>query len=53
MANEPKKCMIDYVVEEAAGRAMTPEERDADLLKVSENLCAQAVEFHKKARKQR
>jgi hypothetical protein len=53
LANEPKKCMIDYVVEEAAGRAMTPEERDAELLKVSENLCAKAVETHKKARKQK
>ena len=53
LANEPKKCMIDYVVEEAVGRTMTPEERDAELLKASENLCAKAVENHKKARKQR
>ena len=53
LANEPKKCMIDYVIEEAAGRTMSPEERDAELLKVSENLCAKAVEVHKKARKQK
>lgn len=50
---KPKKCMVDYVVEEAAGRPMTPEERDAELAKVSENLCALAVELHKKARKQK
>jgi hypothetical protein len=52
-AQETRKCMIDYVVEEVAGRRMSPEERDAELLKVSENLCAQAVEIHKKARERR
>jgi hypothetical protein len=48
---KPRKCMIDYVVEEAAGRPMSPEERDAELAKTAEKLCAQAVESHKKARK--
>ncbi len=51
--NQPKKCMIDYAVEEATGREMSPEERDAELAKVSDNLCAKAVESHKKARKSR
>jgi hypothetical protein len=50
-ANQPKKCMIDYVIEEAAGRELTPEERDAELEKVAEKLCAKAVSMHAAARK--
>jgi hypothetical protein len=50
-ANQPRKCMVDYVVEEIAGREMTPEERDAELAKASEKLCEQAVERHKSARR--
>jgi len=53
LANQPRKCMVDYLVEEAAGRAMSPEERDAELTKVAENLCEQAVKSHKSARKKR
>ena len=52
-ANTPRKYMIDYAVERAAGQPMTAEERDAELAKVSENLCARAMESHKKARKAR
>ena len=49
--NEPRKCMIDYVVEEVAGRAMSVEERHAALRKTSARLCDQAVELQKKARR--
>ena len=49
--NEPRKCMIDYVVEEAAGRAMSVEERHAELRKTSAKLTDQAVEMQKKARR--
>ncbi len=50
-ANKPRKCMVDYVVEEIAGRPMTPEEHDAELRKVSEKLCEKSVQSHKGARK--
>ena len=49
--NEPRKCMIDYVVEEVAGRAMSVEERHAALRKTSAKLCDQAVALQKKARR--
>ena len=52
-ANQPRKCMVDYVVEEVAGSAMSPEERDAELAKVSEKLCEAAVQSHKAARRGR
>jgi hypothetical protein len=51
LANQPKKCMVDYVVEEVAGRELTREERDAELAKVAERICEQAVEKHRKARR--
>ena len=47
----PKKCMIDYVVEEIAGRALSPEERDAVLERVAEFLAEEAVAAQKQARK--
>jgi hypothetical protein len=50
-ANEPRKCMVDYAVEEAAGRELSPEERDAELAKVAEQLCEHAVQSHKSARR--
>jgi hypothetical protein len=50
-ANQPRKCMVDYVVEEVVGRPLSPEERDAELVKVSEKLCEQAVQRHKAARR--
>ena len=51
VANQPRKCMVDYVVEEVAGRELSQEERDAELAKASEKLCEQAVERHKAARR--
>ena len=47
--NKPRKCMVDYAVEEAAGRVMSLEERDEELARVSENLCEHAVKSHKRA----
>jgi hypothetical protein len=47
----PKKCMIDYVIEEICGREMTPEERDDALRKVSEQFVEEAVAAQKQARK--
>ncbi len=49
--NQPRKCMIDYVVEEIAGREMSPDERDAELARISEKLCEKSVQSHKLARK--
>ena len=47
----PKKCMIDYVIEEICGREMTPEERNEALRKVSEQFVEEAVAAQKRARK--
>lgn len=41
--NRQRKVMIDYVVEEVIGRPLTAEERAAELGKVSERLCEQAI----------
>ena len=47
----PKKCMVDYVIEEIVGRELTPEERDAALRKVSEQWVQEAVAAQQDARK--
>jgi hypothetical protein len=47
----PKKCMVDYIIEEISGREMTPEERDGALRKISEQWVQEALAAQKKARK--
>ena len=47
----PKKCMVDYIIEEIVGRELTPEERDEALRKVSEQWVQEALAAQKQARK--